>query len=75
MDAFCLRFASACVIGKNLNTSNWNSMTDDTITRSKGIEVLGFPFLNCEQKSKISFNIYSLTSLYKITKRPQEIFG
>ena len=45
-------FASAGVVSKNLNTPNWNSMTDDTIARSKGIEVLGVSLLNCEKKTQ-----------------------
>ena len=40
--AFCVCWG-VCVVGKNLNTSNWSFMADDTITQG-GIGVLGSPF-------------------------------
>ena len=43
VDTFCLHFVPACVVDKNLNTPNWNSITDDTITQ-EGIGVLGSLF-------------------------------
>ena len=45
IDSFCVLFPR--VVGKTLNTLNWNSMADDAITQG-GIEVPGSLFYICD---------------------------